>query len=441
MSRQSSRTGATSRTGNARWVLPVLLMVALLPVLVIVRDVWREPAAGRGSATGADPAVQVAKGEYLVRAGNCMACHTTRGGAPYAGGRAIGTPFGSIYASNITPDKSTGLGAWSADDFWRALHLGKSRDGRFLYPAFPYTSYTRVTRADADAMYAYLRTVTPVRQANREPELAFPFSQRILLPLWRSLYFKPGEFVADPGRGAQWNRGAYLVAGLGHCAACHTTRNALGGSSADADLKGGLMPMLDWYAAPLVGPAASGLDDWTVDDISDLLKTGVSNKGAVFGPMAEVVAGSLQHLSDGDVQAMAAYLKSQQEAGAVTAAPVKVPANAEAVLARGQRLYENLCIDCHGAGGKGAGKAYPPLADNRSMANGPPVNAIRIVLNGGFAPSTGGNPRPYGMPPFGADLGDEDVAALVSYIRRSWGNAGSFVSPHEVSRLRGVPVE
>lgn len=420
----------------------VLALVILVPLMVIGIEVLREPGSDQPSVPVSNLAEQIKRGEYLARAGNCMACHTTRGGKEYAGGRAIATPFGNIYASNITPDKETGIGSWTADDFWRAIHNGKSKDGSFLYPAFPYPNYTKVTRADADAMYAYLRTVPEVRQENREHDLRFPYNQRILLAFWRTLYFTPGVYQAEEKQGPEWNRGAYLVQGLGHCAACHTTRNAFGGTVANADLAGGTIPMLNWHAASLTSDAETGLGDWEVTDIVDLLKTGVSRQGAVFGPMAEVVSASLQHLSHDDIQSMAVYLKSVPKTDeASSQSAVRVAGDPEAILKQGAKLYEQHCVGCHKADGKGAPPAYPPLAGNRSLTVTTAINPVRMVLIGGYPPVTSGNPRPFGMPPFGTSLSDEEVAAVVSYIRTSWGNRGSLVSPFEVSRVRGAPIE
>jgi mono/diheme cytochrome c family protein len=419
-----------------------LAIAILVPVMVIGIEMIREPGSDQAGVPVENISEQIARGRYLASAGNCMACHTTRGGKEYAGGRAIGTPFGNIYSSNITPDKETGIGTWTSDDLWRALHNGKSKDGSFLYPAFPYPSYTKTTRADSDAMFAYFKTLAPVTQKNKEHDLRFPYNQRVLLAFWRALYFSPGEYQAQPNQSAEWNRGAYLVQGLGHCSACHTSRNSLGGTLAKADLAGGMIPMLNWYASSLTSDAETGLGDWDVKDIADLLQTGVSQRGAVFGPMAEVVSASLQHLSPGDIRSMAIYLQSIPKSDPVVKSEsVRVYEDADAVLKRGAKLYEQHCVECHKADGKGAPPAYPPLADNRSLAARSAVNPIRIVLNGGYAPSTAGNPRPYGMPPFSATLTDEEVAAVVSYIRTTWGNNGTLVSPIDVVRFRGVPIE
>jgi mono/diheme cytochrome c family protein len=426
-----------------RIVLFILAAIIIVPAAVIGIEILGDPGSEYPSVPVADASQQIARGSYLARAGDCMACHTVRGGKEYAGGRAIPTTFGNIYAPNITPDVATGIGRWTSDDFWRALHNGKSKDGSFLYPAFPYPNYTKVTRADSDAMYAYFRSIEPVNQPSKEHELRFPYNQRFLLAGWRALYFKPGVYAPEAEKSVEWNRGAYLVQGLGHCSACHTTRNALGATDAKADLAGGMIPMLNWYASSLTSNAETGLGDWEVQHIADLLKSGVSERGAVFGPMAEVVSESLQHLNDDDVVSMAMYLKSlpQRDAGA-SPESMRVSADgAENIMKLGAQLYEKHCVECHKAGGEGEASAYPPLAGNRSLTAHTPINSIRMVLNGGYPPSTGGNPRPYGMPPFGPELSDSEVAAVVSYIRNSWGNEGGLVAPGEVGRYRGVPVE
>ncbi len=404
----------------------IALALFALPLCVLLFQLWYEPGSGQAGTPVTDRPAQLVRGEYLARAGNCMGCHTMPG-------VAIDTPFGRIHTPNITPDRETGIGAWSADDFWRALHNGKSRDGRFLYPAFPYPSYTKVSRADADALYAYIMSRPAVSNRNREHELGFPYNQPLLLAFWRALYFRPGEFQAEAGKDAQWNRGAYLVQGLGHCAACHTGRDALGGSLARNDLAGAMLPSLGWYAGSLA------LHDWEAAQIASLLKTGVSARGAVSGPMADIVSDSLQHLSDADTMAMARYLKGLPHSAPPAYKGVAyAPPDPRRIIAAGAKIYEKQCAACHMPTGEGQGTAYPPLAGNRSLAAAP-VNTIRIVLNGGYPPSTGGNPRPYGMPPFGHALSDEEVAAVVSYIGSSWGNAGALVSPVAVARLRGVP--
>jgi mono/diheme cytochrome c family protein len=412
-----------------------LLLLAMLALAACDRN-----APPRAEKAGADA---VARGQYLVRAGGCAGCHTLRDGPAYAGGRPIPTPFGTLYSSNITPDLETGIGKWSADDFWRALHEGVSRDGSLLYPAFPYTNYTKVRRRDADAMYAYLRTLPAVARPSLPPEMRFPYDKRSLLTGWRALYFKPGIYEDDPKQSLEWNRGAYLVQGLGHCGACHAARNAWGAVKQEEPIAGGLIPMLNWYAPSLTSSRETGLGDWEVDHVVDLLKTGVSARGAVFGPMSEVVRDSLQYLTATDIAAMTVYLKSQREEDAPDAhTGIQVPVLLqEAMMKRGALVYADRCADCHQKGGEGVARIYPPLMNNEAILMPNPVNAIRVALNGGFPPSTQGNPRPYGMPPFAHVLDDQDIASVVTYIRGSWGNHAPPVSPVEVAGARGVPLD
>jgi mono/diheme cytochrome c family protein len=323
------------------------------------------------------------------------------------------------------------------------LHDGRSKGGTLLYPAFPYTNYTKVTRADADDLFAYLRSLTPVRKPRRAHELTFPYNERKLLVAWRALYFDPGEYREDAAQSKEWNRGAYLVQGLGHCDACHATRNLLGAVADPKHIGGGLIPVQNWYAPSLTSNRETGLGDWDVEEVVDLLKTGVSARGAVFGPMAAVVANSLQYLTQGDLQAMAAYLKSQRKDEEVEPpAQVKVPPqHIEPMMQQGAKLYQEHCMDCHQRHGEGVRRVYPPLVNNEAILMPYPINAIRIVVNGGFPPSTRDNPRPYGMPPFGQDLSDAQIAAVVTFVRQSWGNHALPVSPAEVTSARTIPVD
>ena len=378
----------------------------------------------------------IARGEYLARAGDCVACHTMPSAKAFAGGRAMATPFGDLFVPNITPDDETGIGLWTSDDFYRMMHTGVSRDGTLMYPAMPFASYTKVTREDSDAIFAYLQSVPPIHQKNRPHELRFPYNNRDLLLGWRALYFNEGSFVPDPKQSTQWNRGAYLVQGLGHCAMCHTAINALGGSSESKAFEGGMIPNQNWYAPSLTSRREAGLGDWSIKDIVDLLQVGISHRGAVYGPMAEVVYNSLQYLSDEDVEAMAVYLKDL--APRDTEPPVT--SNARLVspeaMELGRRVYERQCAACHGDEGKGQAPMMPPLAGNRSIVMASPVNSIRMVLNGGYAPGTAKNPRPHGMPPFAHVLNDDEVAAVVTYIRVAWGNNATPVAAADANELR-----
>ena len=420
----------------------LLLAVALLLAAAVV---WLNSRGEDPIPDGAAPSQgtpdQVARGRYLATAGNCMGCHTVPGGDAYAGGRAIDTPFGAVFSSNLTPDPDTGIGTWSSDHLWRALHHGRSRDGRMLYPAFPYPNYTHVTREDSDAIYAYLRTLAPVRRANTSHTVGFPYNTRPALAVWRALFFSPGGSLADPSQSADWNRGAYLVQGLGHCNACHSARNLLGGTTGVLDLSGGLIPMQNWYAPSLGSPDEAGVGDWEVAEIVALLRDGVSPRATVIGPMAEVVQNSTQHLAAADLQAMATYLKALPQRSTRPPLPASAASAASAPAAmrlntRGRELYELHCAQCHGVEGQGVPGAYPALAKNRAVTMEPPANLVRAVLLGGYAPATAGNPRPYGMPPFATVLDENDVAAVLTYVRTHFGNEGTAVTALEVHRYR-----
>jgi mono/diheme cytochrome c family protein len=386
--------------------MPIRAMLVLLGLWLV------------SGAVCADERSIVANGEYLARAGDCIACHTIPGGALFAGGRPMPTPFGTLYSSNITPDPATGIGSWTAEQFYGAMHTGRFPDGGLMYPAMPFGSYTKVTRADSDAIFAYLRSVPPVQRPNRPHDLRFPFDNRSLILGWRTLFFQEGEYKPDPAKSADWNRGAYLVQGFGHCAMCHTPINALGGNSDSKAFEGGLIPMQNWYAPSLTSNKEAGLGDWSIEEIVGLLRTGVSHRGAVYGPMAEVTFDSLQYLDDADVRAMAIYLKSLAQGSPPTQPASAVPAPESSLLmAFGQTVYARNCAVCHAADGRGMPPAYPPLADNPSIQMESAVNPIRMVLNGGFPPGTQGNPMPYGMPPFAQTLSDDEVAAVVTYIQ------------------------
>ena len=352
-----------------------------------------------------------------------------------AGGRGIDTPFGTVYASNLTPDPKTGIGQWSAAHFWRALHNGRSRGGRLLYPAFPYPNYTHITRADAHAIHAYLRSLPAVEQPNRAHALRFPYNTQAALAVWRALYFRPARHVDDARRPAEWNRGAYLVEGLGHCNACHASRNLLGATAGPLDLGGGLIPVQNWYAPSLTSAREAGVAHWDRAQVVALLKTGVSAQASVMEPMAEVVLRSTQYLSDADLNAIANYLQSLAP-GDDKRDRDRASGLAGALFERGLKIYEHHCASCHGTAGEGVALAYPRLAGNRAVTLDPPANLVHVVLGGGFPPATAGNPRPYGMPPFATVLGNDEIAAVVSYMRGAWGNRGSTVTPLDVTRYR-----
>ncbi|OUM01395.1 c-type cytochrome [Variovorax sp. JS1663] len=417
------------------WLFAALALAAALAAAVAVLNRRGEaPITDAHRPPQPSSPAQIERGRYLALAGNCAGCHTVRGGAAFAGGRGIETPFGTIFAGNLTPDPGTGLGSWSADQFWRAMHNGRSRDGRLLYPAFPYTSFTQITREDSDALYAWLRTLPPVVQANQPHALRFPYNTQAALAVWRALNFSPAGFEPAPQKTAEWNRGAYLVNGLGHCIACHGTRNTLGATDTQRGLAGGMLPGEAWYAPALDAKAEAGVGGWTTKDVVELLKTGRNAHASVTGPMGDVVSRSTQHLSKEDLGAMATYLRAlppraEQEARAEAAS-----APASARVRRGEKIYAQECAWCHGERGEGVAEVFPALAGNRAVGLANPANLIQMVRRGGYPPATEGNPRPYGMPPFGHVLDDEEIAAVLTYIRASWGNAASEVTLRDTMR-------
>lgn len=387
-------------------------------------------------AHGADES-QVARGRYLTRLGDCQACHTQAGHEPFSGGRAIETPFGVIYTPNITPDPATGIGAWSADDFYKAMHEGIGKNGEYLYPAFPFPSYTRLGRADVDAIRAYLRTVEPVRRHNRPDNLRWPYSWRSVMRIWRHLYFEPGAYEPDPNRSDAWNRGAYLIKGLAHCGACHTTRNRWGAKKQKLALAGSNLPIDGWLAPNITPSPHGGIGDWPAGALKRFLTTGRSERGDALGPMRDVVQSSLQYIRPDDLDAMLVYLRSVPPLD--TARPARVrPASAESKQPLpGELLYHKHCSGCHGDDGRAKHEYYPDLRDNPVVLRNNPTNLVLVILRGGFQAATRDNPYPYSMPPFGFKLKDAQVAAIANYVRRNWSRRLVFpITPAQVSPLR-----
>lgn len=406
-----------------------LALVVVLAVVVLAALAWRGsrvPALDAAAAAAAPAdAATVARGALLAQQGHCAGCHTVPGGAAYAGGRAIATPFGAVVAGNLTPEAETGLGAWTAADFRRAMRHGVSRDGRLLWPAFPYTEFTQLRDDDVDALYAWLKTLPPVRAPHPGHALRFPYSSPLALAVWRGLFFREQRFEPDTTRSAAWNRGAYLVRGVGHCASCHAPRNPLGATVDALALAGGHLPAEPGWAPPLGG------NRLTAQERIELLQAGISERRVIGGVMAEVVLRSTQHWPREDLAAVAEYLGSL---------PAPAPSEAPAPLAPpeqrelGARLYGEHCADCHGPQGEGVARTVPALAGNPAVRDAVPDNAILRVLRGGFAPATAANPRPHGMPPMA--WRDEEVAAVLTHVRQAWGVPAPAVTPREVQRLR-----
>ena len=381
---------------------------------------------------------EIERGRYLAQAGDCAACHTAEGGQPFAGGRAVPTPFGVIYSTNITPDPSTGIGNWTSDDFYRAMHEGIAPGGEHLYPAFPYPWYTKLTRADVDAIRSYLATLAPVHEQNRPTELPWPFSVREVMSAWNALYFKQGTFQSNPQKSAEWNLGAYLVEGLGHCGACHSPKNFAGAPKRDKAFQGGYGE--NWYATSLGGDLHDGLGQWSTDDIVQYLKTGVNKRAAAFGPMSEVVHDSTQHLDEKDLHAMAVYLKdlppheSPANATVASAAGGNTP-DADRV-ARGHGLYIDDCAGCHMENGEGIAGVFPPLKGNNVVQSKDPETVVHIILSGAKTAVTRQDPTGLAMPAFDWKLSNEQVADLVTYLRSAWGNHGDPLDAGKVADTR-----
>ncbi|MGV3634040.1 MAG: c-type cytochrome [Pseudorhodoplanes sp.] len=361
----------------------------------------------------AAPSEQAKRGEYLARAGDCFSCHTTPGGQPFAGGLRMDTPFGALVTPNITPDNETGIGRWTADDLYRAMHLGVNKAGQDLYPVMPYTFFTKVTRADVDDIYAFLRTVKPVVNRVDVNQLRFPFDIRLTQMAWRELYFTEGTFVPDPTKSAQWNRGAYLVEGLGHCGACHSPRTILGGIKRGEQLTGAHVD--HWFALNLTNDLRRGIGKFSDKQLVAFLKRGaVKGKTTAVGPMREVVHNSLSYLTDDDLLAIAVYLKSQPARGTPSPAASSYKPGSKAA-----HLYLDHCAPCHQAKGIGMPGAIPPLAGNPVVLAPDPSDVLSVVLGG--VPARGAY---MAMPSF-ASLGNDDIASLANYVRTSWGNTAS----------------
>ncbi len=397
------------------------------------------PASAETPETPVDPII--ARGKYLAAAGNCISCHTRPGGEPFAGGLAFETKIGpiraTIHSTNITPDADTGIGRWVEADLIKAMHEGVAPGGRNLFPAFPYTSFTKVTDDDVKAIYAYLKTVAPVKY--EPPSNSLIFSQRWAMSLWNKMFFKPGRFEAVAAKSEAWNRGAYLVDGLGHCSACHSPRNfAMAEIPSQAYAGGAILDhvaegVVRTWSAPNLTPVKGGLITWTAGDIVSYLKTGFSAaRAGSFGPMNEVIANSMRYMTDDDLKAMATYLKELPPQDVITDAISTEQA------AAGEKVYTARCKECHQSSGRGGMFSAPPLAGSAVAQSADPSSFINVVLYGPNTPEeqmgTFGSWET--MKPYGKVLSDEDLAALANYVRSAWGNKGGPVMPADVAKQR-----
>lgn len=441
--RPSGGVRAVASTGNpaAGWspppprapAHPMFSCAALAArLLVVIGLVAPLGVAAAGSAAE--------RGEYLVRAANCVSCHTVPGGDVFAGGVPFPTDFGTIYSTNITPDAATGIGDWSFEQFEAAMRHGVRPDGTHLYPAFPYTNFTRIADDDLRALYDYFMSLKPVHAPARKNELSFPYGWRGLLGVWKALYFDEGRFTTDPAQSEEWNRGAYLVEALAHCSACHSPRNALGAEKVGELYTGGVMTEVDEERGPVRRSAPNltsdpqGLGAWSMEDLASYLKLGAGSRSRLMGTMNEVILNSTRHLTEADTRAMAVYLKSLPAAGDTGGQPRRE------VMEIGAKQYDIHCGSCHLPSGFGSDDTGPPLAGSAFAQAPDPSSLIDLVINGPRLPTVAPSDqwqRPWqSMKPFGQKLSDEEAAALLTFVRNSWGNAAAEVEPQDIDRMR-----
>jgi mono/diheme cytochrome c family protein len=401
------------------------------------------PAVALAAGIDSQDFTQIERGRYLTIVGDCAACHTLPGsGHDFAGGRVLETPFGELVAPNITSDPVTGIGAWTDDEFINSLTKGTGRGGERLFPAMPYTYYTKISRDDALAIRAYLNTVPPIHNEVNADRLPFPFSVRANMAVWDYLFFKPGEFRPDPNKSAEWNRGAFLTEGLGHCGLCHTPKNMLGGDNMGRAMQS--YALQGWFSPDLTNDPRRGLGSWSGDDIVTYLKTGHNKTSAATGLMAEEINRSTSKLSGADLKAIATYLKDRPGDPANAAQnqePAPPSAPDQTAMKAGQQIYADECAGCHKADGKGMPGLFPTLAGSPTVQQNDPTSLLHVVLRGALSVATPTAPTGAGMPAFSWLLTDDQAAAVVTYIRNSWGNNAPAVSADDVGRTRGTLVE
>jgi mono/diheme cytochrome c family protein len=391
--------------------------------------------SGRSGLAADEPAGQeiasVERGRYLAAAADCTACHTDPAtGVPYAGGRPVPTPFGKMIAPNITPDNDTGVGHWTDAQFDAAVREGIRPDGSRLYPAMPFPYFRKMTREDVVAIRAYLATVPPVRHAVESNELPFPFDIRAVMRVWDALYFDDLPFKADPQQSSEWNRGAYLALGPGHCAACHTPKDFLGGDRKERAFQG--YSLQGWFAPNITNDSALGLGRWSDREVVAFLKNGHSAVSAAAGPMGDVVSNSTSHLAESDLHAIAQYLKSlPSNSSAAHALSADDPA-----MQAGAAIYHDLCAACHQSDGRGVPYMIPDLAQDSAVSSREATSVIQVLINGAQSVATAGEPTGASMPAFGKHLSDEELAAVATYIRNSWGHAAAATTPEDFQKAR-----
>lgn len=392
------------------------------------------PVGARDLLTAAIPdgtpdAEQVRRGQYLVRVGDCLSCHIAAGGQPFAGGLGLNTPFGVIYSANITPDRNSGIGAWTTDEFYRAMHDGVGVRNEHLYPAFPYPWFTRVSRQDSDAIFAFLKTLPAVDNTPPPNRLPFPINLRATVGGWNLLFLHKSPLAPDPAQSAEWNRGAEIVNGLGHCGACHTPKNMFGAEKSRVAFNGA---MLNAYVAPdLTENQRTGIGVWSVDEVAEYLRNGRNAHGDAGGPMADVITYSTSLLSDEDRHAIAVYLKSLPARSASTASSPDA-----ASMKRGAQIYTDACSSCHLGEGKGQPGYFPPLAKDAVAQQPDPSGIVHLVLGGSRSGPTPPRPSALTMPSFAWKLDDQEIADVATYVRNSWGNQAGAVNAATVHKMR-----
>jgi mono/diheme cytochrome c family protein len=416
------------------------ILIAILAVIVIGLGVWfywigphRTPS-NMGTHIGAQDEALIARGSYLATVGDCQACHTDsdNDGAPYAGGKAVETPFGMVLGANITPDRATGIGAWSDDEFDAAVREGLMPNGGHLYPAMPYPSFAKMTKDDTRALRAYLNTITPRRNRVVSNQLPFPFNIRRIMWAWNLLYFSPGVYVEDKTKSVEWNRGAFLAEGPGHCGSCHTPKTWLGGDETSRAFRGAALQ--GWFASDITGNPDLGLGNWSVEDIAKYLKTGHNKFSAATGSMAEVVQDSTSGMSVEDLRAIGVYLKTvayDQENHTPIAAD-------DSRMSAGKAIYADSCSACHAMNGEGVANLFPSLAQSSNVRSEDPTSLIRVVLRGARSIATQEEPTAPGMPSYAWKLNDRQIADVLTYIRNSWGAAAPAVTEDQVRDSRAA---
>jgi len=434
----NGQTSGERARSNRRWRHGLLALVVLLfGAGALAAMLWggSTPNGSQGYPLADSQSFdRIERGRYLVVLADCAACHTAPGGQPYAGGLALETPFGKLVAPNITPDRETGIGAWTDDEFIAAMHDGRGRGGTRLFPAMPYPAYTKMTSDDVVLIRAYLATVKPVHNAVVANQLPFPLNIRANLLFWNFLNFTPGRFAANPQKSAEWNRGAYIVEGAGHCGTCHTPKTLLGGDKTGTPFAGATLQ--GWFAPNITTDPHKGIGNWSHDDLAAYLKTGTNDWTLASGPMAEAIVHSTSKMTAEDVAAIASYLKDNGTGGSVSS-PAAVPSDDKAMRA-GLAIYKDGCAACHKDSGLGESELFPRLAGSALVQSDDVTTLVRVVLQGSRAVSTSARPTAPAMPAFDWRLDDAQVAAVLTYIRNSWGNRASPVPASAVASGRSA---